>query len=122
MKQTEKNLNKIAKKHYEWCGKARKAAEAYLREVLEEQENQTIEFDTEFDDENLSVIYDGGNHPEYASNVCSDVYSIFIEKKSNLIFLYIEDSTAYDLDRLNVDDLLYVCEGVQAHLENLKEK
>jgi hypothetical protein len=108
----EKEFNRTSKKFYEWKGKARTAAENYLRDVLRQQENRTIEFDTEYDDECLAVIYDGGNHPEYASNVCSSVYSIYMDKYDR-ISLSIEDSPDYELRRVDILDLLAICESVK---------
>ena len=116
----EKELAKATNKFYEWSRKARTAAENYLKEVLEKQPDKRIDFDTEYDDESISIIYDGGNHPEYASNVCSSVSSVFMDEESKDIILSIEDSPMYGIDRVDALDLLTVCEAVQSHLANAK--
>ena len=65
------------------------------------------------DDNSFVVPYDGGAHPEYASNCFSDVESVFI--KNGKIYLEIEDCEEYpisSLDDRNVIDLcLYINEN-----------
>ena len=56
----------------------------------------------------MCVSYDGGNHPEYNSNVFSDVYSVF--NKDGKIYLETEDTDEYDIDNLSTDELVGICE------------
>lgn len=56
----------------------------------------------------MSVNYDGGNHPEYSSNVYSDVRSVF--NKNGKIYVEIEDDDEYDIDNLSTDELVGICE------------
>lgn len=56
----------------------------------------------------MSVNYDGGNHPEFHSNVFSDVYSVF--NKDGKIYVEIEDDGEYDIDNLSTDELVGICE------------
>ena len=66
------------------------------------------------DDNSFVVPYDGGAHPEYASNCFSDVNSIYI--KDNNIFLDIEDCEEYPID--SIDDRTF-CELCQYIFDNL---
>lgn len=43
---------------------------------MEYGENGVLSLENEEGDYDIVVIYDGGNHPEYASNICSTVYSV----------------------------------------------
>ena len=101
---------------YKWARKAKAAAEAWLKKTLKKNNNEIV-FDTEYDDEYTTVVYDGGNHPEYASNAFSQVYKVYLDGKGN-IMLEVEETSYYDIDNINVFDLLAVCDAVKAHLEN----
>lgn len=65
------------------------------------------------DDNSFVVPYDGGRHPEYASNCFSDVESVFI--KNGNIYLEIEDCEEYPIssldDRTVIDMCLYINEN-----------
>lgn len=56
------------------------------------------------------VAYDGGNHPEYASNVFSEVNGVFI--KNGKWYLDIEDDSEYPIERLSLGELKSVCDAV----------
>lgn len=53
--------------------------------------------------------YDGGNHPEYASNMYSDVEGFELNENNILVFT-IEDSDYYEICRVLTDDLIELCE------------
>ena len=75
----------------------------YLTQVT--KENGSIEFDLEQDDENVCVSYDGGRHPEYASNLYSTVYSVSFNADKNRLSIETEDDDDYTVDRLSVDEV-----------------
>lgn len=64
------------------------------------------------------VAYDGGNHPEYASTMASDVQRIYTE--DGTLYFEIEDSPKYSIDRIMVNDLVYVCEDIMNNLKNIE--
>lgn len=105
--QNEKIFNSASKKYYEWCSKARIAAINFLKERLEKAEEYSIDMN----DANISVIYDGGNHPEYASNLCSSLFYVYIKEEN--VYLNIEDNAEYDIDRVDTMDLLTICEWIR---------
>lgn len=47
----------------------------------------------------VAVTYDGGNHPEYASNAFSDVINVHLDSKGN-VMLCIDNCDDYDPDRI----------------------
>ena len=60
----------------------------------------------------LYIAYDGGNHPEYASNCYSRLNSVYL--KDGEIFLDIEDCDEYEIDRINYDDVFAIAEVLVA--------
>ena len=90
-----------------------------LLENFGEREKFTL--DTELRCDGLAdpvyVAYDGGNHPEYNSNVFSEVKAIF--KKRGKLYLDIEDDSAYPIERLDIFELKGVLDGM---MNDIKEK
>ena len=86
-----------------------KKAKDFLTNVLA-LNNGKIEFHTydedgyQEDDNSFCVPYDGGNHPEYASNCFSDVESVYMH--NNDIYLEIEDCDAYPLTSLDNSNII----------------
>lgn len=107
------NTNKQA---YEAMGKARKESIEYITRTVHEH-GGSIEMDEE---EMIAIIYDGGNHPEYASNLCSLLYSVYIDKKAGLC-LHIEDDPCYGIDRVYDIDVLTIAE-ILYNMENNEEE
>lgn len=97
-------------KAYEWLRKARQSCIEYITRVVKEHNNM-ICFDFNYDDENLNVMYDGGNHPEYASNCFSCLYNVHIDKNGNLC-VNIEDCDDYDFDRMGTDEIMMIAEAI----------
>ena len=61
----------------------------------------------EIDDNYYCVSYDGGNHPEYASNCFSRVHSVYI--KGGEIYLDIEDCHEYSIDNVRDREIIELC-------------
>lgn len=87
MKQIEKELEHNAKYFNNWRRKLRGSCIRYIVAAI--QKYGPIEFDYD-NDEYVTVIYDGGNHPEYASNAFSQVNRVYM--KNNDIYVETEDS------------------------------
>jgi hypothetical protein len=94
----------------------RENCEEYIKIVLKEN-NGNIDFDDYDPDTFVSVPYDGGNHPEYASNCFSTVYGVFIHKDGD-ICLNTEDCDCYPLSDVDWDDVYNVAE----HIDKLLNK
>lgn len=90
----------------------------YLRGILK-QYNGRIEFHIydehgiQEDDTSFCVSYDGGHHPEYASNVFSEVSAIW--EKNGHIYLEVEEENQYEINRIDIYSIYDLCE----HLYNV---
>ena len=62
-------------------------------------------------EEMVTVTYDGGNHPEYASDCFSTVNGVFFDKDGD-IALNIEDCSNYPIENINWDDVYNVAEYI----------
>ena len=60
----------------------------------------------------ISVVYDGGRHPEYDANPYSTLDSVFISKKGYLC-LEIEDCDEYEIDRVESESIINIAEIVE---------
>ena len=127
----ELNLEKSIDDFYKVCVEARKNCKDYLKWAVKkygkkETDNNgkivfTLEFDPEYDDQNINIAYDGGGHPEYASNLFSEVYSVSLWLDE--ISFNIEDSNKYEIDRVETADLLNICEAIKASvIPNLEDE
>jgi len=84
----------------------------YLKKLCEE--NGTINF--EVLDICVAVTYDGGNHPEYASNAFSDVIDVHLDKNGN-VELCTEDCYEYEVDRVCAAELYGVAMEIYTALQ-----
>jgi len=77
-----------------------------------------IDFDDytdDLDDLYVSISYDGGNHVEYASNMCSCVNAVYIQKNSKgveEVYVDIEDDSEYEYDRMLTIDIVSIAEAL----------
>jgi hypothetical protein len=77
-------------------------------------------------DEPFSISYDGGRHPEYASNLYADVYSVKAtmvkswesEEEKKSFSVEIEETDDYKENRMNYDDVEQVFDFVCEKYEN----
>ena len=98
MKKAIKLMEQIAETQKE----IRKESENYIRKALEKS-GGTISFENP-KGEVVSVTYDGGRHPEYASNAFSMVEDAFLNDK-NEICLNTEDCEEYEISRIDWDEV-----------------
>ena len=112
MKELKEKYNKLSAKWSNATAKLEACINKCLDRALESHDN-SIELNN---DAPCSVAYDGGNHPEYASNCFSSVYAIF--KKDGHVYLDIEDCEEYDIDNLSINELMDVTESVFYAIEH----
>lgn len=93
--------------------KLKRESLTYLKELCEE--NGTINF--EVLDICVAVTYDGGNHPEYASNAFSDVIDVHLDEYGN-VELCIEDCDEYETDRIDDGELSCLAMEIYEALKN----
>ena len=114
------NYKEIAEAFFNVSGNLRQACIDELKKLLETQYEKTIELDDldELDYYGMDVItitYDGGNNPEYASNVCSQVESVKLDNNGKII-IYCEDGEMNETTA-DVRDLYTVCERVETLIQ-----
>ena len=101
----------------------REKSEKYLMMVLQEHGGK-IDFNDYEPEEFISVPYDGGNHPEYASNCFSTVNGVYLTTYDVLpadkavICLDVEDCNEYPLSDVDWDDVYNVAEYIQNQILN----
>ncbi len=81
----------------------------YITEKVKECGGKIV-FDTDYDDENITITYDGGNHPEYKSNCCSHLYRAYIN--DDKLTFEIDDTNYYNVDRVTTDDLMTIAMAI----------
>ena len=67
--------------------------------------------------ESLYVSYDGGNHPEYASNCYSVVSNIYVNNGE--IYLEIEETSNYPLTSVPVNEVVNIAEFINAYFADI---
>ena len=107
----EEKFVSLAKKAYAAMGKARTEAIDYITRTVKKHGGE-IKFDFNYDDENITVMYDGGNHPEYASNCFSTVSGLVYNEENDEVYVDIEDCNEYEFDRMSTDDILTVAKAI----------
>lgn len=106
-------FEKTAKKLLKILPQLRKECVEFLTNKLRENNNK-LSWDCCKIGKYVSVCYDGGRHPEYASNVFSSVDGVFIE--DNKIYLDTEDDSKYPIDNVTTTELLDVCTYIVEHV------
>ena len=101
-KTIEERLDTLATRYYNADRRLRNTSLKFLKKLLKEGGN--IVLDSNRIPEYVSVPYDGGNHPEYASNVFSTVNEIYLDLDGE-IMLNIEDADRYSVDNVSTGDL-----------------
>lgn len=114
----DSKLQKLLSKWSNLSIKVNKACIEYLTDLLHNNNNR-ICLDRRDLYSSVCVNYDGGNHPDWASNVFSTVYSIFIE--DNNIYLEIADCEKYDINNLSICELYNVCTFIDKYVYNLNQ-
>lgn len=106
-------FQKIANKWFKVQGELRKECIEFLKRVLQANNNH-LEWDDSELDSSVCVTYDGGNHPEYASNAFSTVTAVNLGE--NGITLEIEDCPEYWLDDVSTDEVWELCDFIDEYL------
>ena len=84
--------------------KIRNKCETFIKKFLQEHDN---EIDFSDCDGSVTVSYDGGNHPEYASNAFSTVEAISLDDKGNIV-LQTEDCSEYGIENINWEEVYWI--------------
>jgi hypothetical protein len=112
-------FTKFGKAHFDYVESKRNINRIcidMLKEICNRTEDKAINLSKMnnylFDngDGNIVFSYDGGNHPEYASNMYSEVEGFALD--NDTIVFVLEDSDYYEEIRVATDDLVYLCEAI----------
>lgn len=87
----------------------RKNAIDFLTQFLNANNNKITNEDERGFLDGMSVMYDGGNHPEYAMGI-SSVLAISLDE-CGVLWFTLEDEEV-DVDRIETNDLLWVAEDI----------
>jgi len=72
----------------------------------------------------VTITYDGGRHPEYATNAFSEVFGVYLD--NNKIFIDCEDCDAYSIDRIwSLDEVIAICDVLRnydSYMTDLPDK
>ena len=120
--------NKISNKadsHRKEQGEIRSEMVVAIHEMLTEMGGRA-EVDYDCDDQ-ISISYDGGRHPEYASNLYADVYAV----KATMVKVWeskeekIEVTDDYNENRMNYDDVEqifdFVCDKYESWIADMED-
>lgn len=126
--------NKISNKadlHRKEQGKIRSEMVVAIHEMLTEMGGK-VEVDYDCDGP-ISISYDGGRHPEYASNLYTDVYSVKAtmakgwesEEKKKSFSVEVDETKDYNENRMNYDDVEqvfdFVCDKYESWISDMED-
>jgi hypothetical protein len=97
----------LADEYFEIGRKMRRAAIAWLKVQLK----KIPSMDFTYLDYQVSCCYNGGAHPEYASDCFSMIEGVYIE--NGKIYLHIEDCDSYEIEELSTDEVFDLCDYVK---------
>jgi len=105
----EEKFVSLAKEAYTAMDKARIEAIGYITRIVKKHGGE-IKFDFNYDDEDITVMYDGGNNPEYAR--WNTVSGLVYNEENDDVYVDIEDCNEYEFDRMSTDDILTVAKAI----------
>lgn len=99
------------KAHLDVARQTNKVCTEFIKDFLNEvggryDFNAAVE-DTD-DGDSIEIIYDGGNHPEYASGMYH-ADAIYLDKGGNPCLELKYVGGGYDIDQVCLADLVYIC-------------
>lgn len=90
----------------------------YINGILQERENKRLELWLDESGWYPTCAYDGGNHPEYASNCFSEIQSVYIDKNGELS-LDLEDTKWYPISGVSTEDIVRLAEYIDEYFDEL---
>lgn len=109
-KKKQEKFQTVAEDWLKLQGQVRKECIKFLKRVLKKNDKH-LEWDDSELDCSVCVNYDGGNHPEYASNCFSTVYGVDMNEKGE-ITLCTEDCDEYDIDSVSTSEIYDLCDFI----------
>lgn len=116
MEKFQKTADKWAKVQKE----LRKDCMDFLTRILN-RNNKLIDWSEMEIEQSVCVTYDGGNHPEYASNAFSMVQSVSMDDKGN-ITIDCEDDSDYAIENIDTGELYTLCDFIDEYVLEPEKK
>lgn len=116
MEQTFELFEKTTKEFFNVSRDIRNISLDMLKKICDRTETKEISLDkfkNYLSDMGMcdpTIVYDGGNHPEYATNVFSTVDGFYVQNE--IVIFDIEDDPHYDESRVNTVDIIDLCEMI----------
>ena len=110
-----KKYEKISDEFFKLSIELSQECTKYLTKILKKRKDHKIKF-TGLKDCSYTptVVYDGGNHPEYASNAFSTVWSVYLDINDDICF-ETEDTPDYPIDYITTEELYDICSFIDEH-------
>lgn len=108
----------LAETFFEASNKLRFECLKHIKEILNKCPDRRVSwltddlYDMGFD--SIYISYDGGNHPEYASNVFSEVEAVYLDEYDNIV-VDCEDGRMYAENITNTAELYEVCDFIECY-------
>lgn len=119
------NYKEIAETFFTAAHKLKFECLNHIKEILNNQPEKRITWlNDEIDEiglEPLTIGYDGGNHPEYASNMFSEVEGVHLNEYGNIIF-DLADGEMYAEYMENAAEIYYVCDFLDCLVNYMAEE
>lgn len=106
-----KLTKEVIQNAYDVISKLTRDLRNQVRNEMKERKELIIPSDIGDYDVSTSISYDGGNHPEYASDCFAQIESIEWDNKCNDVLIHTEHGDMYICD-CNVDDVFTIAELV----------
>ena len=117
----EKKFQRLADSYFSTGKLLRSACMSYIKKVLKENSNEISWDPDEVEDYVLTVTYDGGTHPEYASNAFSCVYGVKLNECGKIL-LNTDDCDCYDIKSVPTAEVYDVANYLETLLKHRKEQ
>ena len=109
----------IAETYFAASRKLKAECVNHIKEILDKCPDRRVGWDIdeiyEMGLDPICISYDGGNHPEYASNVFSEVECVYLDEYDKIV-IECEDGPMYAEYLDNATELYIVCDFLETYL------
>lgn len=111
------NYKELYETFSEASNKLRHECAKHIKEILNKCKDKRVGWLTddlyEMGFDSIYISYDGGNHPEYASNVFSEVECVYLDKNDNIV-IDCEDGRMY-AQNITTAELYEICDFLECY-------
>ena len=117
-----RHYKELAESYFEVSRNLQKSCIEHIKGILNNVEGKKLSWDYDTLDEYgldpISMGYDGGNHPEYASNMFSNVEGVRLSDNDDII-INLEDGEMYIDYIYNVVELYDLCDFLDCFVASM---